>query len=170
MIMKICTIWNKFLIKPPGLAKMGKQGKQAWQVSLALLLVLVIHVAVFTACGGSQSIASRKGYVRVYHTNSTSVSGDVLKGQASYYGPGFHGKLTANGEKYDQNALTCAHKSLPFNTVLLVKNVKNGKTVQVRVNDRGPYAKGRILDLSVAAAKKIGMIEQGVATVEARIQ
>ncbi|SHL91860.1 rare lipoprotein A [Chitinophaga jiangningensis] len=87
-------------------------------------------------------------------------------GKASYYADKFDGRKTASGETFHQNAMTAAHPSLPFGTRLKVTNLANGKTVKVRVNDRGPFAKGRIIDLSKKAAKKLGMISTGVATVE----
>jgi rare lipoprotein A (peptidoglycan hydrolase) len=87
------------------------------------------------------------------------------KGSASWYGPGFHGRTTANGEHFDQNALTAAHKTLPFNTRLKVTNTVNNRSVIVRINDRGPYTGGRIIDLSKGAAAKIGIIGQGVGRV-----
>ena len=87
-------------------------------------------------------------------------------GVASWYGPGFHGKKTANGEVFDTGKLTAAHRTLPFGTIVLVKNVTNGKEVEVRINDRGPFAKNRIIDLSKAAAKKIDMIQNGTASVK----
>lgn len=83
--------------------------------------------------------------------------------KASWYGPKFHGKLTANGEIYDQMALTAAHKSLKFGTLLKVTNPKNGNSVIVRINDRGPYIGDRELDLSKGAAIKLGLLEKGVA-------
>lgn len=83
--------------------------------------------------------------------------------KSSWYGPGFHGKLTANGEIYDQMSLTAAHKSLKFGTLLKVTNPRNGKSVIVRINDRGPYIEGRDLDLSKAAAKELGLMRRGVA-------
>jgi rare lipoprotein A len=79
------------------------------------------------------------------------------EGTASWYGPGFHGRKTASGERFNTNDLTCAHKSLPFNTLLKVTNLENGRYTIVRVNDRGPYAHGRIIDLSNAAKTEIGM-------------
>jgi rare lipoprotein A len=87
------------------------------------------------------------------------------EGTASWYGPGFHGKLTASGEVYDKEGLTAAHKTLPFGTYLRVSSLDNGSSVVVRVNDRGPYAKGRIIDLSEAAARMLGMIPSGTARV-----
>lgn len=88
---------------------------------------------------------------------------------ASYYAEDFHGKKTSNGERFDMNALTCAHKSLPFNTILRVTNLSNGKTVEVRVNDRGPFVATREIDLSKAAAVKLGMIGTGTAKVKLEI-
>lgn len=85
---------------------------------------------------------------------------------ASYYGKGFHGRRTASGEVYNQYAMTCAHKTLPFQTLLKVTNPKNGKNVIVRVTDRGPFKRGRDIDLSYGAAKEIGMIAAGVMKVE----
>ena len=93
----------------------------------------------------------------------------LQQGVASYYGPGFHGRRTANGEKFDMNALTAAHRTLPFGTKLKVTNLRNGQSTIVRVNDRGPYAKGRILDLSGAAAKQIGSIHSGTATIKIEV-
>jgi len=83
--------------------------------------------------------------------------------KASWYGPRFHGKLTANGEVYDQMAFTAAHKQLKFGTLLKITNPKNGRSVIVRINDRGPYIEGRDLDLSKGAAIELGMMRKGVA-------
>lgn len=83
--------------------------------------------------------------------------------KASWYGPGFHGRKTANGEKFDQMSYTAAHKSLRFGTLLKVTNPKNGKSIVVRINDRGPYIEGRDLDLSKAAAQELGLMRRGVA-------
>ena len=91
-----------------------------------------------------------------------------FRGKASWYGPGFHGRLTANGERYNQYALTAAHRSLPFGTRVRVTNVNNGRSVIVRINDRGPFIRGRVIDLSTAAASNIGMIHHGV--VQVRLQ
>ena len=86
--------------------------------------------------------------------------------KASWYGPKFHGKLTANGEIYDQMALTAANKSLTFGTLLKVTNPRNGRSVIVRINDRGPYVQGRDLDLSKGAAIELGMLKKGVGRVK----
>ena len=92
--------------------------------------------------------------------------GDRERGLASWYGPGFHGRQTANGETYDMHAMTAAHKRLPFDTVVEVRNRDNGRRTRVRINDRGPFVRGRIIDLSRAAADRLGMIGPGVARVE----
>lgn len=84
------------------------------------------------------------------------------RGIASWYGLPFHGRKTANGERYDMNALTAAHPSLPFGTRVKVRSLVNGREVIVRINDRGPFAPGRIIDLSHAAAKAIGLVGFGV--------
>ncbi|RRD58183.1 septal ring lytic transglycosylase RlpA family protein [Comamonadaceae bacterium OH2545_COT-014] len=86
---------------------------------------------------------------------------ELGRGSASWYGPGFHGRTTANGERFNMHELTAAHKTLPFGTRVLVHNPRNGKQVVVRINDRGPYARGRIIDLSYAAAKAVGLKSRG---------
>ncbi len=86
--------------------------------------------------------------------------------KASWYGPGFHGKKTANGEVYDQMSFTAAHKSLKFGTLLKITNLKNNKSVIVRINDRGPYIHGRDLDLSKAAALELGFVKKGVTRIK----
>jgi len=86
-------------------------------------------------------------------------------GGASWYGPGFHGKTAASGERYNQNAMTAAHKTLPFGTVVEVVDQRTGKSVTVKINDRGPFHKGRIIDLSKAAATKLGIRDAGVGKV-----
>jgi rare lipoprotein A len=85
-------------------------------------------------------------------------TGWTQSGIASWYGPGFHGRRTANGERFNTNELTAAHRSLPFGTRVRVKSMVNGKEVIVRINDRGPFIKGRIIDLSRAAAQMIGLV------------
>lgn len=96
--------------------------------------------------------------------------GSAQRGIASWYGEPFHGRATASGEIYDMHGLTAAHKELPLGTVVDVLNLDNGKRVTVRVNDRGPFIKGRIIDLSYGAAKKVGMVGPGTAKVEIEIR
>jgi rare lipoprotein A len=85
----------------------------------------------------------------------------TFSGVASYYGKEFHGRKTASGERYDMHALTAAHRTLPFGTIVRVTSAASGKSVQVRINDRGPFIADRIIDLSYAAAKAIGMLSVG---------
>ena len=96
-------------------------------------------------------------------------TGEILSGTASWYGPGFHGRQTANGERFNQYELTAAHKTLPFDTRLKVRNRLNGKTVVVRINDRGPYVGQRVLDLSKASAQCLGGEHNGVIPFDAEI-
>ena len=93
----------------------------------------------------------------------------ILKGISSFYAEDFHGKLTANGEVYDMYGLTAAHKTLPLNTVCRVTNLSNKKSLILRINDRGPYIKGRILDCSYGAAKKLDFINEGTTNVKIEV-
>lgn len=123
----------------------------------------------------SPSSSGTKGTMKPYTINGktyypTVVSvGEKAEGIASWYGPGFHGKKTSNGETYDQNGLTAAHKTLPMNTILKVVNLSNNRQVTVRVNDRGPFVANRIIDLSKGAASQIGMVEVGTAPVKLEV-
>jgi hypothetical protein len=119
-------------------------------------------ITIFTA--GDSDTAAR------YRPQTDKPSpGESFEGTASWYGPGFHGRPTASGEVFDQNAMTAAHKTLAFGTRLLVRDTVSGKTVIVVVNDRGPYIDGRILDLSATAARALDMAERGLSRVQARI-
>jgi rare lipoprotein A len=113
------------------------------------------------------SQATMRPYVvhgKKYYPQTVSV-GDEFQGNASWYGPNFHGKFTSNGEHYNMWAMTAAHKTLPMNTIVKVTNRRNGKSTVVRINDRGPFVSTRIIDLSKAAASKIDMIGTGTAPV-----
>jgi rare lipoprotein A len=90
-------------------------------------------------------------------------------GIASWYGPGFDGNYTANGEVYDMNGVSAAHKTLPFGTVVRVIDLETGRSIVVRINDRGPFVEGRIIDLSKGAAEKLGLIDRGITKVGLRI-
>ena len=114
-------------------------------------LVLVLLGAI--ACGGSKA-------------PTTLPERYSDKGTASWYGKQFHGRLTANGERFDMYALTAAHRTLPFGSIVQVTDLENGRSVAVRINDRGPFKGGRIIDLSYAAAKKLGMVKRGVVPVK----
>lgn len=104
-------------------------------------------------------VFGKKYYPTVAHIN------DTFTGIASWYGPDFHAKKTSNGEVYNMYAMTAAHKTLPMNTIVKVENLENGKEVVVRINDRGPFVKSRIIDLSNVAAHKIDMVKKGTAKV-----
>ncbi len=125
---------------------------------------LLLRLAVLTPLLACACVSSP-----VYR--STGISAEVAvtgyreRGEASYYGEAFHGRTTANGEVFDMHAMTCAHLTLPFGTVLRVTNLDNERQVTVRVNDRGPYHGDRILDLSRGAAEELGMISSGTAEV-----
>ncbi|CAE6936415.1 Lytic transglycosylase with a strong preference for naked glycan strands that lack stem peptides [Vibrio sp. B1FLJ16] len=101
-------------------------------------------------------------------TNGYSKSHELI-GKASWYSNKFHGKRTASGERYNKSAYTAAHKSLPFGTIVRVTNTANSKTVDVKINDRGPFVKGRVIDLSQKAFEQIGNIKEGVAPVKIEI-
>ena len=101
--------------------------------------------------------------------SSFNKSKKIYRGISSYYGPKFHGKLTANGEIFDMYGITAAHKEIPFNTIVRVTNENNGKSQIIRINDRGPYIDGRILDCSFGAAKKLGFVKEGTAPVKIEV-
>lgn len=114
------------------------------------LLLIAITSLLLSACA-SQGKVDPDGY--------------RAEGKASYYGARHHGNKTASGERFDQNALTAAHRNLPFGSLVRVTNLRNDKSVVVRINDRGPYSKGRIIDLSHKAATQIDMLRAGVVPV-----
>ena len=142
-----------------------------------LLIVLALMLALMHGCGGKArrhgpSHQGKKGTQKAYtiagktYYPLPSAQGFRQAGYASWYGPGFHGRKTANGERYDMHAMTAAHRILPMNTWVRVRNLDNGREVVVRINDRGPFVKNRIIDLSYSAAKKLGIIGPGTARVE----
>lgn len=100
------------------------------------------------------------------HCSLLLAQGSVIKGNASYYADKFHGRRTASGEIYNKDSMTCAHLKYPFGTILKVRNPLNDRTVYVRVTDRGPYHKHRVIDLSRAAARELGIIQAGFSMVE----
>ncbi|MDV2857821.1 septal ring lytic transglycosylase RlpA family protein [Oceanimonas smirnovii] len=126
---------------------------------LFLRCCCVVLLLGVSACG-SQSDASAP----------PSKQGLLLgEGKASYYGGRHHGRKTASGERFNKNDLTAAHKTLPFGTRVKVTNLRNNQVVVVRINDRGPYARGRVIDLSEQAAREVGMIRAGVVPVRLEI-
>ncbi|MDA0672381.1 MAG: septal ring lytic transglycosylase RlpA family protein [Cyanobacteria bacterium] len=119
--------------------------------------------------GGAEPLAAVEGQpdAQTLAANWDVVS--VVTGRASWYGPGFHGRRTASGEVFNQNALTAAHRTLPFGTVVRVTNLNNNRQVVVRINDRGPFSGGRILDLSAGAAREIGLDRAGVGPIRLEV-
>ena len=133
-------------------------------LALILLMLFFLNACGVTNRAGNPSTGSTSTSSTRINTSSDELNA-IETGVASWYGPDFHGRQTANGEKYDMHGITAAHRTLPFNTEVLVENLDNGKTVQVRINDRGPFAKDRIIDLSRGAAEKVDMIGPGTARV-----
>ncbi len=121
----------------------------------ARALVLVVAVTLLGGCSRAVVVAPTPGHPQ--------------SGIASWYGPGFHGQPTSSGAIYDQNAMTAAHPTLPLGTRTRVTSLDTGKSVEVLVNDRGPFAKGRVIDLSHAAAREIGMLGPGTARVSIEV-
>jgi rare lipoprotein A len=137
-----------------------------------ILAVTVGFFSVLSGCGSAPApkAAKKDTYVvlgKRYRVLGSS-KGYVQKGKASWYGPNFHGRLTANGETYDMEALTAAHRTLPLGTYVKVTRSDRGREIVVRINDRGPFVKGRIIDLSKAGARHLDMLEEGVAEVTVR--
>ncbi|HYH99111.1 septal ring lytic transglycosylase RlpA family protein [Hyalangium sp.] len=133
-------------------------------IALGKLLAVALGVGLLTGC------ASRAARPAPSARAEPSTEGKAPRtylgeGLASYYGPGFHGRKTANGERFDQNAMTAAHRTVRFGTCLRVVNMENGKSVEVRVNDRGPFKDDRVIDVSLGAARKLEMVEKGLARV-----
>ncbi len=143
------------------------------------LVFILLFVLLFTASCGPPHIkplphekkrpgkATQRSYVisgKRYYPIPTA-EGYQETGIASWYGGKFHGRKTSNGETYNMHAKTAAHKTLPMGTMLVVKNLENGRSSVVRINDRGPFVKGRIIDLSYTAAKEIGLVQKGTARV-----
>ncbi len=147
---------------------------------LLLAVVLIVPLSlIFSGCSqrsyratGHTSAARHKATMRTYRVRGktyrpTYVSvNDTMRGISSWYGPNFHGKQTSNGERYNMHAMTAAHKTWPMDTMVKVQNLKNGKSVVVRINDRGPFVSGRIIDCSYAAGKAIGLDRTGIAPVK----
>ncbi len=141
------------------------------------IVALIIVLGIISGC--SNSPRYRTGPVRpspsktknppALKTKSTFKHRKVMTGVSSFYAEDFHGKLTANGEIYDMYGLTAAHKTLPLNTIARVTNLDNNKSLILRINDRGPYVKGRILDCSYGAAKKLGFINNGTTKVKIEV-
>ncbi|MEO9884639.1 MAG: septal ring lytic transglycosylase RlpA family protein [Balneola sp.] len=134
------------------------------------LAVLVAVTILFLLSCGTTRRGSKPGGKPSESSSTLSLptkKGNLIEsGVASWYGPNFNGRLTANGETFDMNGISAAHRTLPFNTEVIVENLDSGKSIRVRINDRGPFAKDRIIDLSKAAAEAVDMIGPGTANVK----
>ncbi|MBW7888170.1 MAG: septal ring lytic transglycosylase RlpA family protein [Bacteroidetes bacterium] len=134
-------------------------------------VVSVIGLFIIAGCASSPRF-TRDRYEEPKVNSQKSVTSNkknIYEGIASYYADDFHGKKTANGELFDMNSLTAAHRSFPFGTKVKVTNLENNKSVIVRVNDRGPFQLSRIMDLSKAAAMKLDMVQSGTAKVRLEV-
>jgi rare lipoprotein A len=159
--------------------------QSSWRLAPLSVLIVVALMLMLTACSGTRHAAGTsatadtrgRGIYKV--GNPYQIEGVWYypaedwnyeeTGIASWYGEAFHGKDTANGESFDLNAITAAHRTLPMPTIVQVTNLENGRSIQVRVNDRGPYARGRIIDLSRRSAQLLGFEGQGTAKVRVKI-
>ena len=146
----------------PGFRRLGPS-----DLVLAVVLITAIMMAEVTCSPAPKYRAERSGKHRTLR--SVPTSGVYQIGEASYYADKFHGRKTANGEIFNMHAMTAAHRELAFDTKLRVTNLTNGMSVVVRINDRGPFVKGRIIDLSYGAAKKIGLVQSGITEVKLEI-
>ncbi len=125
-------------------------------------------IGAILAAASLISVAPQAGAHDAAHNTPVKVA-QILTGPASWYGPKFHGRLTANGERFNMDDLTAAHRTLPFGTRVRVTNEATGKAVTVRINDRGPFHGNRVIDLSREAAKAIGLMSRGVANVKIEV-
>jgi rare lipoprotein A (peptidoglycan hydrolase) len=132
----------------------------------AIIIAACVAAVGLAACTGS---SPRFTPAAAPHMQVGGSYSDREEGMASYYADEFNGRKTSNGEVFDMDSLTAAHRSLPFNSTVKVTNLDNGMSVNVRINDRGPFVEGRIIDLSLAGAKAIGMIGAGTARVSLEV-
>lgn len=159
------------------------------EIPQKILIYCVLFASIFYLTGCSQktqtmmcpnttkktSIARYKVTMKPYKVSGKDYFprqvhvGEKMYGISSWYGPNFHGKCTSNGEKYNMYARTAAHKTLPMDTIVRVKNLQNGKSTVVRINDRGPFIKGRIIDCSYKAGKELGLDKMGIAKVQVEV-
>ena len=148
-----------------------------YQKSVIFVFLMGIVMAGFSGCAQKKrykkkhSPATMRTYCvrgKTYSPNYVHV-GQKMRGISSWYGPNFHGKKTSNGETYNMRARTAAHKTWPMNTMVKVTNLQNGRSTVVRINDRGPFVKGRIIDCSYTAGREIGLDRMGIAKVQIEV-
>jgi rare lipoprotein A len=137
-------------------------------MKMPLPLVMIGLLLLVFSCAAGKNIRSEPAQ-QLQAEKGIGRSDLIQDGIASWYGDDFHGKITANGEIYDMHKLTAAHQTLPFHTIVEVENLENGKKVLVRINDRGPFIKNRIIDLSLQAAQRLAMTDKGTAAVNIRV-
>jgi rare lipoprotein A len=149
----------------PDEVQAGRMARRArlravYRLALALVAFALISCG---ACGGGQKEP-------ITGKSTSRTTGRVQEGYATWYGAGLHGRRTASGERFNKNAMTAAHRSLPLQTRVRVTNKRNGRSVVLRINDRGPYGKrSHIIDVSEAAARKLGMIDAGIVPVRVEV-
>jgi rare lipoprotein A len=147
-----------------------KRNNYKWSLPVILLCLLVF--AVISCSTRTPQPAAKPGQPKPYRVGKiwyypvSDATNFRQKGKASWYGKKFHGRKTSSGEIYDMHAMTAAHKTLPLGTYVRVHNLNNGKSIEVRINDRGPFVQGRIIDLSYTVAKKLDVVGPGTAPVE----
>ena len=143
-----------------------------WMLSLSLVFLMVNGCQSVSTEPPLEVPAAPAGHPKPYRVGKQwyqpipDAEGFRQRGTASWYGKKFHGRKTSNGEKYDMYGVSAAHKTLPFGTVVGVHNLRNGRQLDIRINDRGPFVRGRIIDLSYGAANKLGVVGPGTAPVE----
>lgn len=134
-------------------------------------LIFILFSFILMASASAQKADLQKDSIQINTIQTDSIQTDsirIVRGKATYYASKFHGRRTTNGEIFSNNKMTAAHLTLPFGTMVRVTNIDNGRTIDVRVNDRGPHNKSFIIDISQAAAKEIGIYSRGVGNVEIR--
>lgn len=150
-----------------------------------MVLLLLVSGSFFTGCSGKRvsrgkshgftSAARHKATMRCYTVHGKTYRptyvrvGQTMTGISSWYGPNFHGRRTSNGERYNMHARTAAHKTWPMDTMVRVTNLQNGRSTVVRINDRGPFVRGRIIDCSYKAGKELGLDRMGIAKVRIEV-
>jgi rare lipoprotein A len=183
--------WQKKRFSPLPSQTMAAMIRAVMRLVRGLRLAGVVLALWLSGCSAMQQSPAVDRFSVIPHTKTPPVLASLLKatpvpekdfpvlipqsptmsqtGLASWYGPRFHGRRTANGEVYNQHALTAAHKTLPLGSRAVVTNLNTGQSIEVRINDRGPFIKGRVIDLSQAAARLVGVIGPGVAPVKVEV-
>lgn len=136
---------------------------------IAVMLSTIVALPWVSGCGAAHAHQPSVDTSQTVGAPTRPITRDEVSGRASYYADRYHGRSTASGEPYDRTAYTAAHKTFPFGTVVRVTRLDTRKSVVVRINDRGPFTEGRVIDLSRASAQDLDLIERGVAEVEIEV-